>query len=69
MEAATQGRQWMRIYDNESWHLRGASALDDAGLRVVATMCGLKPRHYDLRNERPGNEASCENCLRILTKD
>lgn len=62
-------RQWMRINANESWHLVEPHAVDEAGFTVVGTLCGLKPRYYDLRNERPGNEASCESCLRILTKD
>lgn len=61
-------RQWMKVYGNDSWHLV-TEAVDGSGFTIIATLCGLKPRNFDVRNERPGNEASCENCLRILTKD
>jgi hypothetical protein len=67
MEAET--RKWIQIAGNDSWHILGPDKTDDAGFTVLATLCGLTPRNFDLRTERPGHEASCENCLRILTKD
>jgi hypothetical protein len=66
--ATDPGRSWIRVNDNESWHIL-ADATDEAGFTVIGTLCGLRPKIFDVRRERPGNEASCENCLRILTKD
>lgn len=67
MEAETS--KWLQILGNDSWHILGPDAEDDSGFTVLATFCGLKPRHFDLRTERPGNEATCENCLRIVMND
>lgn len=64
-----QPEGWLRIAGNDSWHIVDLEAVDDAGFTVIGTLCGLQPRNYDLRDKRPGNEASCENCLRIVTKD
>lgn len=65
-------RQWLKIRyeddDRRSWHI-AKDTVDDAGFTVVGTLCGLKPRYYDLRNERPGNEATCESCFRVEDKD
>lgn len=61
---------WIKVSSSEdgSWHIVEETT-DDQGFTVLGTLCGLKPRNFDVRSERPGNEASCENCLRILTKD
>jgi hypothetical protein len=64
-----EAKQWIKIAsESESWHIV-KDTVDEAGFTVIGTLCGLKPRNFDVRNERPGHEASCENCLRIYTKD
>jgi hypothetical protein len=64
---AQVGRQWLKSAGNDSWHIVDPESV--ASLMVVSTLCGLTPRNYDLRGNRPGNEASCENCLRIEVGD
>jgi hypothetical protein len=59
---------WVQIVGNDSWHIAKEDT-DEGDFRIIGTLCGLKPRNFDLRRDRPGNEATCENCLRILTKD
>lgn len=61
--------QWVKIAEG-SWHIIRETGEDQTGVAYVTTLCGLdRPWDGEWLSERPGNEASCENCLRILTKD
>jgi hypothetical protein len=63
--------KWFQI---DSWHiLREVQVLatgeDSEDVEWAVALCGFKSADAELLSERPGNEASCENCLRIHTKD
>lgn len=57
--------RWIKI---ESWHIVKSEFTSRGGIDMAETLCGLRAEGVTL-DERPGNEASCENCLRIVTKD
>lgn len=49
----------VRLSRRRSWHLANSAS-------SVRTLCGRTlPTVFDARAERPWNEASCENCLRV----
>lgn len=65
--------QWFEI---DSWHILREIEVLPTGVGNEAepvewsvALCGLKSANALVVNQRPGNEASCENCLRIATKD
>ena len=51
--------QWGRTRAGRSWHIVGTP---DRGPR---SQCGHRIVESTIVDERPGNEATCENCLRI----
>jgi len=63
-----ENKGWVKIYGNESWHI-AKDTMDADGFTVIGTLCGLVPRNYDFRPERPGHEKTCEGCLRLKVKD
>lgn len=54
---------WVRI---ESWHIVADEQRDGKD----QTLCGLEPDEGSaLVDDFPGNEKTCENCLRINARD
>jgi hypothetical protein len=65
--------QWFEI---DSWHILREIQMLNTGMgddveevEWAVSLCGLKSANAVPTTDRPGNEATCENCLRILTKD
>jgi len=59
------GLKWVQI---DSWHIVKTAFESRGGIEMETTLCGLRTSGAT-HDERKGNEATCENCLRILTKD
>jgi hypothetical protein len=62
--------KWFEI---DSWHILREiqtlpTGMDMENTEWAVSLCGLKADAIVV-DERPGNEATCENCLRIATKD
>lgn len=51
---------WAQARSRRSWHIVARSSRDS-----FKGICGKLLDRETLRDERPGNEATCENCLRI----
>ena len=53
---------WAQTRTRKSWHiLRTFTRVPGAGI----ALCGKRLDGETLRDNRPGNEATCENCYRI----
>jgi hypothetical protein len=60
--------QWVEI---ESWHLIESYSISEQGIPTVRTRCGLEQRSSAPFLDRlpGGKEKSCENCLKLVTRD
>lgn len=61
--------KWVQIsQEAESWHIvKYWVEIDDS--KQVTTVCGLNITTNDVRDERPPNDKTCENCFRIWELD